>query len=145
MNTENVKKDIQLKGIASNVNTFKVNNRCYYEFTLTTEDGESQEVFVRYEDAEWDIDNGGHYYVSGFEVLNGTLLATTVDRWGRVCDVCGKWHTEGYWVCEEDYACSEECAIQLFGGNEDAFRAELALLDDPETADEAHTFWTEWD
>ena len=137
--------NIQLKGIASNVTTFKVNNRCYYEFTLATESGESHKVFVRYEDAEWDIDNDGHYYISGFEVSNGTILATTVDRWGRVCDVCGKWHTEGYWVGEEDYACSEECAIKLYEGDEEAFKADLALLDDPETADIACTYWTEWD
>lgn len=128
--------DIQLKGIASNVNTFKVNGRCYYEFTLTTESGESHNAFVRYEDAEWDIYNGGHYYISGFEVSNGTILATTVDRWGRVCDVCGKWHTEGYWVCEEDYACSAECAIELYGGNEKYFRYDIARKD---------TSWVQWD
>jgi hypothetical protein len=145
MNTENVKKDIQLKGIASNVNTFKVNERCYFEFNLTTEGGESHNVFVRYEDAEWDIDNGGHYYISGFEVSNGTILATTVERWGRVCDVCGQWHTEGYWVGEEDYACSEECAIKLYDDDEEAFKADLALLDDPETIDLACTYWTEWE
>lgn len=137
--------NIQLKGIASNVDTFKVNGRCYIAFTLTTESGESHKVFVRYEDAEWDIDNAGHYYISGFEVSNGTILATTVDRWGRVCDVCGKWHTEGYWVGESDYACSEECAIKLYEGDEEAFKADLALLDDPETADIACTYWTEWD
>jgi hypothetical protein len=83
--------NIQLKGIASNVNTFNVNGRCYYEFTLTTESGESHNLFVRYEDAEWDIDNGGHYYISGFEVSKGTILATIVDRCGRVCDACGSW------------------------------------------------------
>ena len=145
MNTENVNKDIQLKGIASNVNTFKVNNRCYYEFTLNTEGGESHNVFVRYEDAEWDIYNGGHYYISGFKVSKGTILATTVDRWGRVCDVCGTWHTEGYWVGEDDYACSAECAIKLYEGDEEAFKADLAMLDDPEMSDMACTYWTEWD
>lgn len=138
--------NIQLKGIASNVNTFKVNNRrCYIEFTLTTESGESHKVFVRYEDAEWDIYNGCHYYISGFEVSNGTILATTVDRWGRVCDVCGQWHTEGYYVGEEEYACSAECAIKLYDDDEEAFKADLALLDDPETIDLACTYWTEWD
>jgi hypothetical protein len=128
--------DIQLKGIASNVDTFKVNGRCYIEFTLTTESGESHNAFVRYEDAEWDIYNGGHYYISGFEVSKGTILATTVERWGRVCDVCGEWHTEGYWVCEENYACSEKCAIKLYGGNERYFRYDIARKE---------TSWVQWD
>lgn len=136
---------LELKGIASEVSTYNVNRRVYYNFTLTTESGEVYKVFNRYEDAEWDIEDGGHYYVSGIEVSEGTILAVTVDRWGRVCDVCGQWHTEGYWVGEEDYACSEECAIELYGGNEEEFRADLAMLDDPEMRDMACTYWTEWD
>ena len=136
---------LELKGIASEVSTYNVNRRVYYNFTLTTESGEVYKVFNRYEDAEWDIEDGGHYYISGIEVSKGTILAVTVDRWGRVCDVCGKWHTEGYWVGEEDYACSEECAIELYGGNEEEFRADLAMLDDPEMRDMACTYWTEWD
>lgn len=135
----------ELKGIASEVNTFNVNRRCFIQFVLTTESGESHKVLCRYEDAEWDIDNGGHYYISGIEVSSDTILAYTVDRWGRVCDVCGQWHTEGYYVGEEDYACSEECAIELYGGDEESFKADLALLDDPDTADSACTYWTEWD
>ena len=136
---------LELKGIASEVSTYNVNRRVYYNFTLTTESGEVYKVFNRYEDAEWDIEDGGHYYISGIEVSKGTILAITVDRWGRVCDVCGQWHTEGYWVGEEDYACSEECAIKLYGGNEEEFRADLAMLDDPEMRDMACTYWTEWD
>ena len=136
---------LELKGIASEVSTYNVNRRVYYNFTLTTESGEVYKVFNRYEDAEWDIEDGGHYYISGIEVSKGTILAVTVDRWGRVCDVCGQWHTEGYWVGEEDYACSEECAIKLYGGNEEEFRADLAMLDDPEMRDMACTYWTEWD
>ena len=136
---------LELKGIASEVSTYNVNRRVYYNFTLTTESGEVYKVFNRYEDAEWDIEDGGHYYISGIEVSEGTILAVIVDRWGRVCDVCGKWHTEGYWVGENDYACSEECAIELYGGNEEEFRADLAMLDDPEMRDMACTYWTEWD
>ena len=136
---------LELKGIASEVSTYNVNRRVYYSFTLTTESGEVYKVFNRYEDAEWDIEDGGHYYISGIEVSKGTILAVTVDRWGRVCDVCGQWHTEGYWVGENDYACSEECAIELYGGNEEEFRADLAMLDDPEMRDMACTYWTEWD
>lgn len=85
----------------------------------------------------------GHCYASGVKALGG-IIADEVDRWGRYCDVCGKWHTEGYYVGEYNYACSEECAVALYGGDWNAFKADLALLDDPETCDYAPTYWTEW-
>ena len=31
----------------------------------------------------------------------------------RVCDACGKWITEGYYL-DGDYACSDECAVALY-------------------------------
>lgn len=85
-----------------------------------------------------------HYYASGVKALNG-IIADEVDRWGRYCDVCGKWHTEGYYVFENNYACSENCAVDLYHGDWNAFKADLALLDDPETCDNAPTYWTEWE
>ena len=91
------------------------------------------------------MNDGDHYTVSGIVITDEMVVATSVDRWGRICDVCGKWHTEGYYVGEDEYACSEECAIKLYGGNEAAFREDLALLDDEETADAAVTYWTEWE
>ena len=127
---------LELKGIASGVNSYNVNERCYIEFILTTESGQTYKTFVRYQDAEWDIEDGGHYYVYGMEVSDGVLLAVTVDRWGRICDACGEWHTEGFWICEENYACSEECAIKLYGGNEMYFRYDTVKKE---------TSWVQWD
>jgi hypothetical protein len=106
--------------------------------------GEECEVVARKYEIYEDLVENRHYYASGVKVLNG-IIADEVDRWGRYCDVCGKWHTEGYYVGEYEYACSEDCAIALYNGDANAFRADLALLDDPETCDNAPTYWTEWD
>lgn len=91
-----------------------------------------------------DLVENGHYYASGVKALGG-IIADEVDRWGRYCDVCGKWMTEGYYVLESSYACSEECAVDLYRGDWNAFKADLALLDFPETCDNAPTYWTEWE
>lgn len=91
-----------------------------------------------------DLAENGHYYASGVKALGG-IIADEVDRWGRYCDVCGKWMTEGYYVLECSYACSEECAVDLYRGDWNAFKADLALLDDSETCDNAPTYWTEWE
>ena len=136
---------ISLRGIATDVSTIYVNRRQYHTFLLNCAEKGIYRIYVRHEDTECDIEDEGHYSANGLEITNGFVIATSVDEWGRICDVCGKWHTEGYWVCENDYACSEECAISLYNGNEDAFREDLALLDNPETADDAYTYWTEWD
>lgn len=104
---------------------------------------EWQVVASRYEIFE-DLVVNGHYYASGVKALGG-IIADEVDRWGRCCSVCGKWHTEGYFVQEYYYACSENCAVDLYHGDWNAFRADLALLDDPETEEEAPTYWTEWE
>lgn len=106
-------------------------------------DWEWQIVASRYEIYE-DLIEGHRYRCTGVKTLNG-LTADEVDRWGRYCDVCGKWHTEGYYVLEDGYACSENCAVDLYHGDWNAFRADLALLDDPETEEEAPTYWTEWE
>lgn len=138
-----MEKTISLRGIVRNAVVLDINRRCYHTFALSSDKG-VYKVFVRHEDTEWDIENGGHYWASGMEIADGLMIATSVDRWGRVCDTCGKWHTEGYYV-DGEYACSEECAIALYDGDADAFNADLALLDNPATADYAETYWTEWD
>jgi hypothetical protein len=100
-------------------------------------------VASKYEIYE-DLVEGHHYRCTGVRTLNG-VIADEIDRWGRYCDVCGKWHTEGYYVLENDYACSEECAAVLYDGDWNALKADLALLDFPDTCDNAPTYWTEWE
>jgi hypothetical protein len=92
----------------------------------------------------FDLEEGLHVYARGAKALGG-IFADCFEEWGRVCAVCGKWHTEGYYVLENDYACSEECAVYLYHGDWNAFKADLALLDFPDTADNAPTYWTEWE
>lgn len=140
-----MEKTIRLRGIATDVSTLHINRRTYHTFLLNCAEDGIYRIYVRHEDAEWDIEDEGHYCACGMEIVNGIVIATSVDRWGRICDVCGKWHTEGYWIDEIHYACSDNCAISLYSGNEDEFRADLALLDNPDTADDAYTYWTEWD
>lgn len=139
-----MEKTISLRGIASGVSTLYINRRTYHAFTLNCAEMGIYKVYVRHEDTEWDIEDNGHYWASGMEIADGLMIATSVDRWGRVCDTCGKWHTEGYYLAGE-YACSEECAIALYDGDADVFNADLALLDNPATADDAEVYWTEWD
>ena len=140
-----MEKTITIKGIASDI-IAEAYCPHTHTFTLTAGD-KTYKVYARDIDCKWDLNDGEHYTVSGLMISDELMLviATNVDRWGRICDVCGKWHTEGYYVGEDEYACSEECAIKLYGGNEAAFREDLALLDDEETADAAVTYWTEWE
>lgn len=137
--------NITLYGIAEEVSTIYVNCRCFHTFLLNCEDKGIYRVYVRDEDNEDDINDGDHYCAYGFEIAEGIVMATSCHLWGRICEVCGKWHTEGYWIDELNYACSEECALHFYGGDADAFHAELALLDNPATANDAYTYWTEWE
>ena len=140
----------EIYGVIGNV---EKHQPCYTDaktffFTITDdEDNKKWDVIVSAEAIHWQFDNDNHkhYYVRGIQLDEKTILATYVDRWGRYCDICGKHHVEGYFVGEWEYACSEECAIALYDGDENAFRADLALLDDDETADDAPTYWTEWE
>jgi hypothetical protein len=137
--------NISLRGTASAVSTIYINRREYHTFLLICSEKDTYRVYVRHEDTEWDIEDGEHYSANGFEVADGIIIATSVDRWGRICDVCGAWHIEGYYVGECEYACSEECALKLYKGDEEAFKSDLAMLDDPDLANDAPTYWTEWD
>ena len=57
----------------------------------------------------------------------------------RLCDHCGKFFEQGY-ILVTEYACSDECAVALYGGNEEALRADLA-----EEGDEIYySDWSEW-
>jgi hypothetical protein len=137
---------ISLRGVVSAVSTIYVNRREYHTFLLNDDENGTYRVYVRYEDMDYtDMEDGDHFSANGLVVADGIMIATSVDRWGRVCDVCGKWHTEGYWIGEVNYACSEDCALHYYGGDKEAFEADLALLNDPESADSADTYWTSWD
>lgn len=137
---------ISLRGVVSAVSTIYVNRREYRTFLLNDDENGTYRVYVRYEDMDYtDMEDGDHFSANGLVVADGIMMATSVDRWGRVCDVCGQWHTEGYWIGEVNYACSEDCALRYYGGDKEAFEADLALLNDPESADSADTYWTSWD
>ena len=138
------KKEIDLRGQIEKVSTLTQPSRTFHSFILNADNGKAYQVYVNDRDCDYYLEDERMYRVVGFEVSEGVVMAYYVDRRGRYCDVCGKWHMEGYWVGEEEYACSEECAIKLYNGNEDAFREDLALLNDPETANDAVTYWTEW-
>lgn len=140
-----MKENITLYGIASEVSTIYVNRRCFHTFLLSCAERGIYRIYVRDEDNEDEIEDGGHYCACGFEIADGIVMATSCHQWGRICDVCGKWHSEGYWVGECHYACSEECALHFYGGDKKEFEADLALLDNPDTADYADTYWTEWE
>ena len=138
-------KEVKLYGTATGVQGHEITRRYFESFTLATEDGKTYEVLAKQDTIQCDIENDKRFYVRGIEVADGVVVAIEVEMWGRYCDVCGKWHVEGYWVDECHYACSEECAIKLYGGNELAFRLDLAMLDNEETADYAPTYWTAWE
>lgn len=57
----------------------------------------------------------------------------------RLCDHCGKFFEEGY-ILVTEYACSDECAVALYGGNEVALRADL----DQEGDEIYYSDWSEW-
>lgn len=68
-----------------------------------------------------------------------TFMGLFDDTPFRLCDHCGKFFEEGY-ILVTEYACSDECAVALYDGNEDALRADLA-----EEGDEIYySDWSEW-
>lgn len=137
---------ISVRGTVHAVRIVELGSRQFCAFRLSDDRKGAFLVYARYEDVgHLDMEDGDHVSANGLEVADGVLLATNVDEWGRYCSVCGKWHTEGYYIDEMNYACSEECALHYYGGNRKEFEAELALLDDPETAYQACICWTEWD
>lgn len=92
----------------------------------------------------FDLEEGVHVYACGEKALGG-IFAEYVDEWGRICSHCGKHHTEGWYVNEDFYACSDECAIALCDGDEDAFRAGIIVDENGDLTDDAYTYWTEWE
>ena len=143
---------IEVYGVASNYQrALKVNKindkwnvvKAHY-FTLTDDEGNSFDAWVLEENCLWDIENGHHYYMRGTMNEEGLFIAGYLDRWGRYCDHCGKHHTEGYYVNEHLYACSEECGYALVGGKL-AFEETFEYDEDGELAEDSPTYWTEWE
>lgn len=65
----------------------------------------------------------------------------TTDSDCRVCSHCGKHFHEGYFLGDE-YACSEECAVALYGGDRELFEADLEA--EEEEAGATECYWTTW-
>lgn len=59
----------------------------------------------------------------------------------RVCSHCGKHFHEGYFLGDE-YACSEECAVALYGGDRELFEADLEA--EEEEAGTTECYWSVW-
>ena len=73
---------------------------------------------------------------------------TTYDDMGiRVCDTCGKFMTEGYYLAGE-YACSEECAVKNYmeDGLDESTAKDMFQhdLDEDEETCAGEVYWTEW-
>lgn len=139
-----MKKNIELYGEV--IKTESIHAHTQLVYVKETKTGIDWEVICDDLRCDADLEAGLHVHVKGEKALIAKygIYANSIDEWGRICTHCGKHVTSGYQV-GGDYACSQMCAIALYDGDEDAFRADLALLDDPETADDAPTYWTEWE
>ena len=134
-----MKQNVSLRGIAKEVSTIYVNRRTYHVFTLQGAEDGSHKVYVRHEDTECDIEDGCHLWVAGFETESGIVIATSVDEWGRICDHCGTWHTEGYYSENTGmYFCSDECLKAKYTQEE----IDEEIIDDDGNG---YLYWTEWD
>lgn len=60
----------------------------------------------------------------------------------RRCSHCGKIMKEG-WVLGDEYACSWECAVALYDGDEEQLNADLDEEDSH--CGSTDCYWTEWD
>jgi hypothetical protein len=138
-----MKKSIELYGWVKDITTHEFEVTKKHTFTLVTENG--AEFFVQALDNNlcYDLNTEDYFYVRGVEDEFG-IVAGYVDRWGRICEHCGKHHFEGYYVNDYHYACSEECAIALCGSEEE-FRDSIWLDEDGELAEDSPTYWTEWE
>ena len=135
-----MKKTIELWGIASDCRECaKIDNLVKnYKFTITTEDGTKYNAFAIEPNMCCDIEDGKHIYAKGV-VKDGVFVAGYVDRWGRICDHCGKWHTEGYYSENTGmYFCSDECLKAEYTQEE----IDEELIDDDGNG---YLYWTEWE
>lgn len=71
------------------------------------------------------------------------LMTATIDpddKNVRRCAHCGKPMMEGYHLGGE-YACSEECALALYGGDREQMEEDLSHAEE----DDGECYWTEWE
>lgn len=71
------------------------------------------------------------------------LMTATIDPDDenvRRCVHCGKPMMEGYHLGGE-YACSEECAFALYGGDREQMEEDLSHAEE----DDGECYWTEWE
>lgn len=140
---------IELYGVAKRLHSYTnwTNDRKNWVIRLIT-DEENKEILVIIddEDEHYRLDDGEqrYVYVRGYMVNEGVMAAEYLDQSGRICSHCGKLHFEGYYVNENFYACSEECAIALCG-SEQEFRDSIWVDEDGELAEDSPTYWTEWE
>lgn len=134
---------IELYGSVKDITLHETEGVKEYRFTLVTEN--RAEFFVRVNNGNlaYGLNNEDYYCVCGYEDEYG-IDAKYCDRWGRICEHCGKHHFEGYYVNDYHYACSEECAIALCG-SEQEFRDSIWVDEDGELAEDSPTYWTEWE
>lgn len=59
----------------------------------------------------------------------------------RICSHCGKRFHEGYYLGDE-YACSEECAVALYGGDRELFEVDLEMEENEPGTTEC--YWSVW-
>ena len=135
---------MKTKEIYGTITEIKTDNG-FETFVITTDSNETYKVVAKNESLNCVTENNKKFYVNGEMMSDGIINAINVEYWGRYCDVCGKWITEGYIVGETEYACSEDCAITLYSGDYEQFYKDLELLEDEFTANDAETYWTEWE
>lgn len=136
------KQTIEVYGI---VDRFTQISEHDYLIILIESDTNTQfEIVVSEHNLHWELEENKHYYARGKASAGNSIVAEYVDRWGRYCDHCGRHHTEGYYVYEDYYACSEECAIALCGSKQE-FDSSIWLDENGELAENSPTYWTEWE
>lgn len=71
------------------------------------------------------------------------MIKPIPDEWigFRICSHCGKKIEEGYHLSGE-YACSDECAIALYDGNEQQLKEDLE--EEENESGSTDCYWTTW-
>lgn len=85
----------------------------------------------------------GKYNKSINKVIQSTYvgkLESDDDDHIRRCVQCGKPMKEGYYLGGE-YACSDNCALELYNGDEKQMHVDLSHADE----DDGECYWTAWE